>query len=67
MKILVDKIPAKSEDCLFARKEKGPTFYPLDNSKPFSIDMYYCNIDLKLCDLEVCENCSKLKEEKESQ
>lgn len=64
MKLLVTEIPANPEKCLFARKEKGPTFIPIDGGSPFSLDTYYCNIDLKLCELENCDVCSKLTTKK---
>lgn len=54
MKILVDKLPDKPEDCVFYKKEYSRI--------PYSADLcvkYCCVIDGYTCD---CKLCDKLKE-----
>lgn len=56
MKILVDKLPDKPDDCLFYKKEYSRAPYSGDQCIT-----YQCSVDGNRC---VCETCNKLMEVK---
>ena len=55
MKILVDKIPSKPEECVFYKKEYS--------REPYSGNLYVkycCAIDGYTCDCRLCEQLKEL-------
>lgn len=54
MKVLVDKLPNKPEECVFYKEEYERAPYSGD-----SYVIYCCSIDGRSCD---CKACDKLKE-----
>ncbi len=62
MKILVDEMPVKPEECLFSRKDKYLDSYTIPDMKRIVLYMHHCIIDERECELETnCECCNKLK------
>ena len=49
MKIIVDEIPKKPRECIFAEYDSG---------------YMYCRLSKEICDLEICEKCNKLLKHK---
>ena len=60
MMIYVDKMPIKSDDCLFARKEVDAVLRDIETYKAITIYNYYCNVDGKRCNLFCNGKCDKL-------
>lgn len=66
MKIYVNEIPTKPNECLFSKKEKYFDNFLLNTEtlrmNKVTIYKYYCNVNGKLCDLDNgCKQCDKLK------
>lgn len=60
MKIFVNNIPKKPEECLFAVKNHI-TGLELTDKERERIFKYRCKVNGKLCDLECGKNCNKLR------
>ena len=61
MKIFVNNIPNKPEECLFAVKNRI-TELPGERYGVFEpITKYRCNVNGKQCDLDFGKNCNKLR------
>ena len=61
MKIYVNEIPEKPEDCLFSRKEKFLDTFTVPNLKKVTLYEYYCNINNKKCNIDCGGKCNKLR------
>lgn len=62
MKILVDEMPVKPEECLFSRKEKYMDTFTIPDMRKITLYTHHCNVDGKQCELDFgCECCNKLK------
>lgn len=61
MKIFVNNIPHKPEECLFAVKEKMTTVYNPNTGSGQIVYDYRCNVNGKTCDLKYGKNCNKLR------
>ena len=55
------KIPTRPEKCLFARKEIFSTVINIVTNEINPIYKYYCNINMKRCDIDCGGKCNKLK------
>lgn len=61
MKIYVSEVPTKPKDCLFSRKEIESTLYNIDNGERIPIYTYYCNVNMKKCNIDCGGKCNKLR------
>ena len=61
MKIFVNNIPHKPEECLFAVKNLTHKVYSESDKEWVKIEHYSCNVNGKLCDLSCGKNCNKLR------
>lgn len=61
MKIYVNEVPTKPKDCLFARKEVETNLFNIENGERIPIYAYYCNVNMKRCNLDCGGRCNKLR------
>lgn len=61
MKIYVNEIPVKPKDCLFARKVTDSTLVNIETGKLIPQYKYYCNINMKQCNVDCGGKCNKLR------
>lgn len=61
MKICVNEIPLKPKDCLFARKEIAHVTIDINTGKRIHIYEYFCNVNMKRCNIDCSGKCNKLK------
>jgi len=61
MKILVNELPSKPEECIFSREEIERRLIDINTGKLITEYIPYCIIDLKQCVLNYDNECCKLK------
>lgn len=61
MKIYVNEIPTKPEECLFARKEITHITIDINTGKRIVIPEYFCNVNMKKCNIDCSGKCNKLR------
>lgn len=61
MKIYVNEMPTKPKECLFARKEIAHVTVDINTGKRIEIPEYFCNMDMKTCDIYCSDKCNKLR------
>lgn len=59
MRIFVNEAPKEPKECLFVKKITD-TELDLYTGKYTYIDRYYCNVNMKHCDMDCGRNCDKL-------
>lgn len=57
MKIYVNKVPTEPKECLFARK----VFIEDKTNKLGIAWCYYCNVNMKRCNIDCGGKCNKLR------
>lgn len=61
MKIYVNEMPTKSKDCLFVRKEIAHVTIDINTGKRIVIPEYFCNVNMKKCNIDFGGKCNKLR------